>query len=104
MIGDRYEVGLLWAENEEIPNIYGSACTQLCSLEQRLEKNLDLKKRYEATEQVGMDDKLVRKFDDSELNLTSSDQQWYAVTNSNKPEKLRRVRNAASKVQRRVTQ
>ena len=48
-----------------------------------------------------MDNKQVRELDDSELNSTKSDQQWYVlhhpVTNPNKPERLLRVCNAASK-------
>ena len=43
LVGDRYEVGLLWAEKKEIPNNYNSAYTQLRSMQRRLEKKSDLK-------------------------------------------------------------
>ena len=101
LIEGRYEVGLLWADNKVIPKNYVSAYTQLCSLERRLEKNPDLKKRYEATINVDLENEHVRRLEDEKLSSSGSDPQWYVphhpVINPNKPEKVRRVCNAASK-------
>ena len=101
LIEGRYEVGLLWADNKVIPNNYVFAYTQLCSLERRLEKNRDLKKRYEATIKVDLENEHVRRLEDEELSSSGSDPQWYVphhpVINPKKPEKVRRVCNAASK-------
>ena len=48
--GERYEVGMLWAEeNSSLPNNFFSALAQLKSLERRLEKDDDLKQKYAAT-------------------------------------------------------
>ena len=96
----RYEVGLLWLDDEKIPNKYYSAYTQLCSVEHRLQKDSNLRQRYESTVQVDSDN-LVRKLEAQELEATKIDPQWYvphhSVINPNKPEKVRRVCNAASK-------
>ena len=99
----RYEVGLLWANNIVIPNNYVSAYTHFCSLERRLEKNPDLNKRYEATSNNDMGNGHVSRLEDEELSSSRSDAQWRYVplhpfNNANKPEKVRRVCNAASKL------
>ena len=48
--GERYEVGLLWAEVEpSLPNNYFSAYQQFLSREKRLEKDVELKTAYKAT-------------------------------------------------------
>ena len=86
-----------------IPNINVSAYTQRCSLERRLEKNPDLKKRYEATIKVDLENEHVRRFEDEELSPSTNDPNWYVphdpVFNPNNPEKMRRLCNAASKFQ-----
>ena len=48
--GERYEVGLLWADdNPNLPNNYYSAYQQFLSMEKRLSKDLELKEAYKAT-------------------------------------------------------
>ena len=48
--GERYEVRLLWREEEvKLPNNFYSAMGQLNSLERRLQKNDTLRKRYQET-------------------------------------------------------
>ena len=48
--GERYEVGLLWADdNPSLPNIYYSADQQFLSMEKRLGKDPELKAAYKAT-------------------------------------------------------
>ena len=100
--GERYEVGLLWKNaNPNLPNNYSSAVSQLKSLERRLEKDENLKQRYKETIDVDVQKGFVRVLDEAELENTKSDLQWYVphlhVLNPNKPDKVRRVCNAASK-------
>ena len=100
--GKRYEVGLLWKNAKpHLPNNYSSAVSQLKSLERRLEKDANLKQRYKETIDVDVQKGFVRVLDEAELENTNSDLQWYVphlpVLNPNKPDKVRRVCNAASK-------
>ena len=45
--GNRYEVGMIWAEyNIELPNNYFSVVVQLKPLEKRLKNDLLLRERY----------------------------------------------------------
>ena len=101
LVEDRYEVGPFCADNKVILNNYVSIYTQLCSVERRLEKNPDLTKRYEAKMKVDLENKHVRRVDDAELSSSISDPQLrvphHPVINPNKPEKVSRVCNAASK-------
>ena len=102
--GERYEVGLLWREDEvKLPNNFYSAMGQLKSLERRLQKNETLKKRYQETIDTDVIAGYVRKVDQAELNETRDKRQWYLphhlVINPHKPEKVRRVCNAAAKYQ-----
>ena len=102
--GERYEVGLLWREDEvKLPNNFYSAMGQLKSLERRLQKDEALKKRYQETIDTDVNAGYVRKVDQAELNETKDKLQWYLphhpVINPHKPEKVRRVCNAAAKHQ-----
>ena len=76
---------------------------QLKSLERRLQKDEALKKRYQETIDTNVNAGYVRKVDQAELNETKDKLQWYLphhpVINPNKPEKVRRVCNAAAKYQ-----
>ena len=48
--GSRYQVGMMWAEDESnLPNNYFSALVQLKSLERRLGEDAELKERYTQT-------------------------------------------------------
>ena len=100
--GERYEVGLLW-ENAKphLPNNYSSAVSQLKSLEHRLEMDENLKQRYKETIDVDVQKGFVRILNEAELENIKTDLQWYVphhpVLNPNKPDKVRRVCNAASK-------
>ena len=101
-VGERYEVGLLWKRRDTfLPNNYSSALSQMKSLEYRLEKKPELKKLYQDSIKVGVEKGFVRILKQEELEATKIERQWYVphhpVENPNKPEKLRRVCNAASK-------
>ena len=100
--GERYEVGLLWKNSKpQLPINYSSAVSQLKSLERRLEKDENLKQRYKETIDVDVQKGFVRILNEAEIENTKSDLQWYVphlpVLNPNKPDKVRRVCNAASK-------
>ena len=102
--GERYEVGLLWREDEvKLPNNFYSGMGQLRSLERRLHNDETLKKRYQETIDTDVNAGYVRKVDLAELNETKDKLQWYLphhpVINSHKPEKVRRLCNAAAKYQ-----
>ena len=100
--GSRYEVGLLWAEDDaHVPNNFPSAMSQFTALERRLQKNSSLADKYTDSIQTDIDKGYIRKVDNEELNATRELRQWYLphhpVVNPHKPEKVRRVCNAASK-------
>ena len=100
---ERYEVGLLWKNAEpNLPNNYSSTVSQLRSLEHRIEKDENLKQRYKETIDVDVQKGFMRILDEADLENTKSDLQWYVphlpVLNPNKPDKVRRVCNAASKI------
>ena len=102
--GERYEVGLLWREDEvKLPNNFFSAMGQLKSLERRLQNDEALKKRYQETINKDVNAGYVRKVDQAELNETKDKLHWYLphhpVINPHKPEKVRRVCNAAANYQ-----
>ena len=102
--GERYEVGLLWREDEEnLPNNFYSAMGQCKSLERRLQKDDMLRKRYQETNDTDVNAGYVWKVDQTELNETRDKLQWYLprhpVINPHKPEKVRRVCHAAAKYQ-----
>ena len=84
-----------------MPNNYSSAVSQLKSLERRLEKDENLKQRYKETIDVDVQKGFVRILDEAEDENTKTDLEWYVphlpVLNPNKPDKVRRVCNAASK-------
>ena len=75
--------------------------SQLKSLERRLEREENLKQRYRETNAVDVQKGFVRILDEAELENTKSDIQWYVphlpVLQPKKPDKVRRVCNAASK-------
>ena len=102
--GERYEVALLWREDEvKLPNNIYSAMGQLKSLERRPQKDDMLPKRYQETINSDVEAGYIRKVQQVELNETRDKLQWYLphhpVINPHKPEKVRRVCNAAAKYQ-----
>ena len=78
-----------------------SAVSQLKSLERQLEKDENLKQRYEETIDVDVQKGFMILLDETELENTKTDLQWYVphlpLLNPNKPDKVRRVCNAAAK-------
>ena len=102
--GERYEVGLLWREEEaKLTNNFYSAMGQFKSLERRLQKDDMLRNCYQETIDTDVKAGYVRKVQQVELNETRDKLLWYlphhSVINTHKEEKVRRVCNAATKYQ-----
>ena len=100
--GERYEVGLLWADdNPNLPNNYYSAYQQFLSMERRLSKDPELKEAYKVTIEIDLENHFVRKLEQEEIVSTENEMQWYLphhpVKHPHKSGKVRRVCNAASK-------
>ena len=99
--GERYQVGMLWAEgNCKLPDNYFSALVQLKLLENKLNKNADLMSSYSKTFQDDLDKGYITKVSPHNSSQRT-DREWYlphhAVVNPHKPGKVRRVSNGASK-------
>ena len=99
--GERYEVGMLWSEPEpNLLNNYSSALCQLYSLERRFQRDPNLKNLYQQSIDTDVEKGFVKILDESEVKGNFG-KEWYLphhpVLNPNKPGKVRRVCNAASK-------
>ena len=99
--GDRYETALLWKEDDvTLPNNRVVAEKQLFSLERRLARNEELATAYRDTIESDLRNGYPKKLSQEEASAPVK-HQWFLthhpVTNPNKPGKIRRVFNAASK-------
>ena len=99
--GERYEVGMLWSEPEpNLPNNYSSALGQLYSLERRFQKGpkpeefVSTVNRYRCRKKIRKDIGRVRSEKHLRERIVFA---THPVPNPNKPGKVRRVCNAASK-------
>ncbi|XP_037292204.1 uncharacterized protein LOC119188589 [Manduca sexta] len=94
----RYQTALLWkSDSVELPNNYENTLKRLHNIENKLDKNPDLKERYE--EQM---EALVKKgYAEIAPRTSHATRTWYlphfAVVNALKPDKLRVVHDAAAK-------
>ena len=91
--GERYEVGLLWAEDElSLPNNYFSAYQQCLSMGKLLEKDVELKTDYKVTIEKDLESNFVRRLDDKKASETENAMQWYLphhpVKHPHKPGKV----------------
>ena len=92
---------MLWSEPEpNLPNNYSSALGQLYSLERRFQRDPNLKSLYQQSIDTDVEKGFVKILGESEVKGTFG-KEWYLphhpVLNPNKPGKVRRVCNAASK-------
>ena len=99
--GEWYEVGMLWSAPEQnLPNNYSSALGQIYSLERRFQRDPNLKRLYQESIDTDVEKGFVKILDESEVKGAPG-KEWYLphhpVLNPNKPGKVRRVCNAASK-------
>ncbi|CAG9125027.1 unnamed protein product [Plutella xylostella] len=93
----RFETRLLWKrENEKIPNNRQDGLKRLCSLERKLDRDPELKKKYEEC----MENMLKSGYAKPATTLPTQDRTWYlphfAVCNPEK-KKIRLVYDAAAK-------
>lgn len=100
--GNHYETGLLWkSETTKIPESYEMALNRLRSLENRLNKDGQLKKACVEQMQMYLDKGYIRKLSPDELALPRK-RVWYLpvfpVINKNKPGKVRLVWDAAATI------
>ena len=99
--GERYIVPMLWIDsNVSLPNNYYSSLAQFKSLERRLSKDPELRERYAETIREDIRKGYVVTVEPHDPRKRS-DREWYLphhpVVNPNKPGKVRRVLNGASK-------
>ena len=101
--GTRYQVGMLWANDDALPDNYYAAFVQLKSLEKRLEKDPILKNRYRETISSYINDGYIIEVSPYDPTKRSRCE-WYLphhpVVNPNKPAKVTRVLNGAAKFQK----
>ena len=100
-IGERYEVRMRWSEPEpNLLNNYSSALGQLYSLERRFQRDPNLRSLYQQSKDTNVKKGFVKILDESKMRGTFG-KEWYLphhpVLNPNKPGKVRRDCNAASK-------
>ncbi|XP_048485574.1 uncharacterized protein LOC125490430 [Plutella xylostella] len=93
----RFETRLLWKrENEKIPNNRQDALKRLCSLERKLDRDPELKKKYEEC----MENMLKSGYAEPATTLPTQDRTWYlthfAVFNPKK-KKIRLLHDAEAK-------
>ena len=74
---ERYEVGMLWSEPElNLPNKYGSALGHIYSLEQRLQKDPNLKEMYQQSIDADVEKGFVKILSKSKVRGTFG-KEWY---------------------------
>ena len=95
-IGDRYQIGPPWKKDIKLPNNYFMAKVQWNALQQRLERDTNLRERYDEMIKKDLDEKYITTADASCRHSV-----WclphHPVINKQKPDKVRRVLKAASK-------
>ena len=99
--GERYIVPMLWNDKEStLPNNYFSSLAQLKSLEKRLDKDPSLREKYAETIREDIQKGYVITVKSLDPK-SQTNREWYLphhpVLNPNKPGKVRRVLNGASK-------
>ena len=100
---DRYETGMLWKEDGvKFPDNKGMALKRLEATERSLKRNPDLASAYQETVQTYIRHGHARKLTPNEASQ-QRERRWFlphhAVTNPNKPGKVRVVFDAAAKFQ-----
>ena len=96
--GERYEIELPWKSEIKLENNFFSALNQVKSLNTRLQRKPLLQEKYSKTLLTDLEKNYVKPV---EMQDPQPDRIWYLphhpVENINKPGKVRRVANAASK-------
>ena len=96
--GERYEIGLPWKRDTPLPNNYFAALSQLRSLEKRFREYPQKKAKFDETLEKDLEKGYVKQI---KMQHPPPPRIWYLPThpveNPNKPGKVRRVANTASK-------
>ena len=96
--GERYEIKLPWKSEIMLENNFYSALNQVKNLNTRLQRKPLLQEKYNKTLLTDFEKNYVKPL---EMQDPQPDKIWYLphhpVENINKPRKVRRVANAASK-------
>lgn len=100
--GDAFESRILWRDPEAVlHNNRKAAEAQLRALEHRLDRDPQLKDAYRASIINDVEKEYIKKLDKHEVEATTSNRVNYLthhpVRNPKKPDKVRRVYNAAAK-------
>lgn len=100
-VNDRYEVGLLWRNNNvKLPESYNHAYNRLLCLEKRFNRDANLKSTLKLQIENLITKGYAKKLTQKELEV-HHDKTWYlpifVVKNPNKPDKIRLVWDAAAK-------
>lgn len=99
-IGSQYQTGLLWkADNVTLPESKSMATNRLLGIERKIKQNPDFEARYKNIMDGYLQKGYARRLSEEEANTTNS-RTWYlphfAITNPNKPDKMRVVFDAAA--------
>ncbi|XP_055604358.1 uncharacterized protein LOC129752608 [Uranotaenia lowii] len=102
-VGDRFETGLLWAQDDVVlPDSYGMAKRRLECLERRMYRDERLKENLHKQVLEYVAKGYAHKATPKELQTADRNRIWYlplgAVINPKKPEKVRVIWDAAAKV------
>ncbi|XP_062710698.1 uncharacterized protein LOC109430659 [Aedes albopictus] len=102
-IGSHFETGLLWKEDEiELPDSYGMALRRHQCLQWRMERQPALKENIGRQIQEYIDKGYAHRATSTDLETADARRIWFlplgAVTNPNKPGKVRLIWDAAAKV------
>ena len=96
-VANRYEVGLLWKPNAELPNNFAAALQQYKKSKQRLMHDPVTHDLYSATIEKDLQCGYIRRIPHDEVPSTGWLLPEHGVLHPNKPGKLRRVSNARAK-------
>ncbi|XP_055634145.1 uncharacterized protein LOC129774433 [Toxorhynchites rutilus septentrionalis] len=102
-IGRHFETGLLWANDDiELPDSYSMALHRYQCLQRRMDRNPDLRENISRQMEDYVKKGYAHRATPAELENTDPRKIWFlplgAVTNPNKPGKVRLVWDAAAKV------
>ncbi|XP_055633645.1 uncharacterized protein LOC129773987 [Toxorhynchites rutilus septentrionalis] len=101
-IGRHYETGLLWTEEEiELPDSYGMALQRHQCLQRRMDRNPALRENISRQIKEYVEKGYAHRATPAELESANPRKAWFlplgAVTNPNKPGKVRLIWDAAAK-------
>ncbi|XP_041673677.1 uncharacterized protein LOC121529787 [Drosophila eugracilis] len=102
-VGQRYETGLLWKDDEvRLPESYSMALRRLVNIERKMKRDVDFASAYIRIMDDYVKKGYARRLEAQEVQRFQEGKVWYLphfeVENPNKPRKIRLVFDAAAKV------